>query len=87
MRGAEAIKEMDKGHARFQRGSLGNQGKIVRFLDRTGSQHCPTGLAASHYVRMVAKNGKGMRCHGAGRDMEDRAGQFAGDLEHIGDHQ
>ena len=66
MRGAEAIEEMQEGHACFQRGGLGDQGHVMRFLNRAGGQHGPTGLAAGHHIGVVAKDGEGMRCHGAG---------------------
>ena len=36
---------------------------------------------------MVAENGKRLRGQRARRNVEDRGGEFAGDLEHIGDHQ
>ena len=36
---------------------------------------------------MIAKNRERLGSHRAGRNMEDRAGEFTGDLVHIGDHQ
>jgi len=36
---------------------------------------------------MVTENGQGMGGHGAGRNMKDGRQQFAGDLEHVGNHK
>src|SRR5436190_22859649 len=77
MRSAEAVKEMDEGHARFERSDLCNGGKIMRFLHRLRGQQCPTRLADSHHILMIAVNGKGVRRDGACRHMKDRAGEFA----------
>ena len=36
---------------------------------------------------MITKNGKGMGCESAGRNMEDTGKHFAGNFVHIRDHQ
>ena len=87
MRGAEAIEEMQEWHTRFQRGSLGDQGHVMRFLHRAGWHHRPAALAGGHHIRVIPEDGQGMRGHRAGRNVEDRAGQFPGNFEHVGDHQ
>ena len=40
-----------------------------------------------HHVLVVAEDGERLGGDGAGGHVEDGAGQFAGDLVHIGDHQ
>src|SRR2546429_5378694 len=44
-----------------------------------GSQHREARRARSHHVAVVAKDGKGMRGHGAGGNVYDRGGQFPGE--------
>ena len=87
VRGPESVKEMNEGDARFERGSLRDGGEIVRFLHRTRGEQGPARLADSHHILMIAENGKAMCGNGARRNMEDRAGEFARDLVHVGDHQ
>src|SRR6185369_8863185 len=50
VRGTEAVEEMEEGDAAFERGGMGNGGKIVRFLDRSRAEHGESGLAASHHI-------------------------------------
>src|SRR5215472_18254223 len=63
--GAEAVEKVQEWNARFQRGGLGEQCKIVRLLDGIGSEHRKARRARGHHVAMISKNGKGMRGHGA----------------------
>ncbi len=73
---------------RAQGGGLGDQGKVHDFLDVVGAEHGPAGGAAGHDVGVVAEDVESAwAADGAGRNMEDRGGQFAGDLVHVGDHQ
>ena len=87
MAGTEAIKEVQEGHAGLQRGQMGDQRHIHRFLNGGRSQHGKAGLAAGHDVLMIAEDGQGMGGQGAGRYMEHAGQQLAGDLVHVGDHQ
>src|SRR6266498_1486896 len=87
MRGAEPVEEMKERDTCLEGRSLCDGSEIVRLLHRTGREQCPTCLADSHHILMVAVDGKGVRSDGACRNMEDRAGEFTGDLIHIGDHQ
>ena len=87
MRGAEAVEEMDEGHPRLQRGRLGDQRHVVRFLHRTGRQQAEAGGADRHHVLMVAEDRQALGRQRAGGDVEHRRGQLAGDLVHVGDHQ
>ena len=56
MRSAEAVEEMDKRHPALKRGDMGNQRKVLGFLDAAGAQHGATGLAHGHDVGMVAED-------------------------------
>jgi hypothetical protein len=87
MRSPEPVVEVDERHTGFQRGGLGDQGHVLRLLHRGGTEHGPARGSASHHVAMVAEDRQGMGGHGPGRYMEDRRRQFAGNLEHVGDHQ
>ncbi len=85
--GAEAVEEMQEGHARLEGGGLGDQGRIHDFLDAVGGEHGPADLTAGHDILVVAENREGGGGDGPGGDMEDGRGQFPGDLVHVGDHQ
>ena len=87
MGGAETVKEVQERDARLQRRRLGDGGEVLGFLDRAGGEQRPACLADGHHILVVAVNGQGMGRDGACSNMEDRAGQFAGDLVHVGDHQ
>src|SRR5215208_6451164 len=87
MRGAEPVKEMQEGDAGLESCSLCDGREIVGFLDAARGEQCPTRLADSHHILMVAVNGEGVGCDSACCNMEDRAGEFTGDLVHVGDHQ
>ncbi len=87
MRDAEAVVEVQERQAGLERRRVGNEGHVLRLLDRIRREHRPAGAAAGHHVAMVAKNGEGVRGDGAGGDVKNRRGQFPGDLEHVGDHQ
>ncbi len=87
VRGAEAVKEVQKGNARSQGGRLGDQGKVHDFLDIIGTEHRPAGRAAGHDIGMVAKDVQCGRGDGTSGNMKDRGSQFSGDLVHVRDHQ
>ena len=87
MRSSEAVKEVHEGDSARQGRFLGDQGEVHDFLNGVGAEHGETGLANGHDVGMVAENGKALAGQGAGGDVEDRTGQFAGDLVHVRDHQ
>ena len=83
----EAVEEMEERDPRPQRCGMGDQREVVRFLDRACREHRPAGRARVHDVAVVAEDREGMRRDRPGRHMDDRRRQFAGDLEHVGDHQ
>ncbi|MNF79985.1 hypothetical protein D3C84_622160 [compost metagenome] len=85
--GAKAVEEVDEGHPALQGDAVGDQGQVLRLLHRAGGKHGKTCAARRHHVLMVAKNRQPLRRQRAGRHMEHRRGQFAGDLVHIRQHQ
>ena len=87
VRGAEAVEEVQEGDARFQGGGLGDQRHVHDFLHRVRGEHAEAGGARGHHVAVVAEDGERLGGQGAGGDVEHRAGEFAGDLVHVGDHQ
>ena len=85
--GAEAVEEVEEGHARFEGGGLGDERHVHDFLDGVGGEHGEAGGARGHDVAVVAEDGERVRGERAGGDVEDRGGEFAGDLVHVRDHQ
>lgn len=53
--GAEAIKEVDKGHAGSQRRGYTPQPPDLRFLHITRGQHGKASCATGHHIGMIAK--------------------------------
>ena len=85
--GAEAVEEMQHGDAGAQGGGVGDEGEVMGFLHRGGGEQGEAGAAGGHHVGMVAEDRQGLGGDGAGGDVEDHGGEFAGDLEHVGQHQ
>jgi len=85
--GAEAVEEVQERHAGLQRGGLRDERGVHHFLDAVGGKHRPADLAAGHHVLVVAEDREGGGGQRARGDMEDRRGQLARDLVHVGDHQ
>ncbi|MNH35702.1 hypothetical protein D3C79_964110 [compost metagenome] len=87
MRGAETIEKMNKRQATVEGRRLGNQRKVLRFLDATGAQHGATGLTYGHYVGMIAEDRQRMGRHGACGDVQYKRRQFTGQFVQRRDHQ
>ena len=87
VRGAEAIEEVDEGHARLQGRSLRNEGHVHDLLHRARADEPEAGRSHGHHVAVVAEDRQGVGGHGAGRDVPHRRGQLARDLEHGRDHE
>ena len=87
VRGAETVKEVQEGHAGLERRRLGDQGRIMRLLDRARSEEGESRRAHRHHVGVVAEDGERLGRDGARGNMKDGGSQLARDLEHIGDHQ
>ena len=80
VRGAEAVEEVDEGHAAFQRGGVGNGGHIRGFLGGGAAKHGKTRGAGAHHVAVVTENGKTLGGKGAGCNVEDAGSQFTSNL-------
>ena len=87
VRRAEAVEEMQKRNARFERGGVRDERKILRFLHGGRAEHRPAGRARRHHVAVIAEDGKRLRRQRARRDVKHRRRQFAGNLVHVRDHQ
>ena len=85
--GAEAVENVEERHTGFQGGGLGDEREVHDLLDRVAEEHGPTGGPGRHDVAVVAKDGQTLRGQRPGGDVEDRAGQFARDLVHVGNHE
>ena len=85
--GAEAVEEVQEGHARLDGTEVRDQRHVGRLLHGVGGQHRKAGLAAGHDVAVVAEDVQGMIRQRAGGDVEHARHQLAGDLVHVRDHQ
>ena len=85
--GAEAVEEVDERHLAGKGGQMGHGGQVHDLLHIALAQHGKAGLAAGHYIAVVAEDVQRLGGHGTGGHME-HGGQLLGcDLVHIGDHQ
>ena len=87
VRGAEAVEEVDEGHAALERGALRDEREVVGLLHRVGGQQAEAGLADRHHVGVVAEDGERVGGHRARRDVHDEGRQLSGDLVHVRDHE
>ena len=87
VRGAEAVEEVHERHARLKRRRLGDERHVMGLLHRVRGQHGKARGAGGHDVGMVAEDRQRVGRKGARRHVEDGRRQFAGNLEHVGDHQ
>ena len=85
--GAEAVEEVEEGHAGLEGGGVGDEGDVHGLLDVVGGEEGPAGHAGRHDVLVVAVDREGVGGDGAGRDVEDGRGALAGDLVHVRDHE
>ena len=85
--GAEAVEEVQEGHAGLQRGQVGYQRHVHGFLYRVGGQHSKAGLTAGHNVTVVAENRQSVSGQRARAYVEHARHQLAGDLIHVRNHQ
>ena len=56
--GAEAVEEVQEGHARFKGRGVGDQGEVHGLLHRVGGEHGEAGGAGGHDVAVVAEDGQ-----------------------------
>ena len=86
-RGPESVEEVDERDLGLEGADVRHHREVHGFLHRCRSQKAESGLPRRHDVGVVAEDRQGVRGEGAGRDVEDRRKQFAGDLVHVRNHQ
>ena len=84
---AEAVEEVQEGHAPLDGGQVGHPGQVHDLLHAAGAQHGKAGLAAVHHVGVVAEYGHGVGAHRAGRHVQHPRQALAGDAVQHRDHQ
>ena len=87
VRGAEAVKEVDKGDAALDGCQVGHGAQVHDLLGVGLAQHGKAGLAAGHNVGMVAEDVQRVGGHGTGGHVKHGGHQLTGQLVHVGNHQ
>ena len=87
VRGAETVEEVHERNAALVRGGIGDESEVVGFLNGTAREHRPTAGTGRHDVGVIAEDGERVGRDATRGDMEDGRGLFAGDLEHVRDHE
>ena len=83
----ETIKEMKHWQAGFNGRQMSYAGQIHDFLHTAAAEHAPTGITTAHDVRMVTKNGKGVRAYRTGSYVKDSRFARSSNTVHNRDHQ
>ncbi len=87
VRGAETVEEVEERNVAAVRRRVRDHRHVVRFLNRAAAEHRPTAGAGRHHVGVVAEDRERVRGDAASRNVEDGRRLFAGDLEHVRNHQ
>ena len=87
VRGTETVEEVDERNTGLDGCQMRNSRQVHDLLRIGLAQHCETGLAASHNVRVIAENVQRVRSYGTRGYVEDTGEQLACDLVHVRDHQ
>ena len=87
VRGAESVEEMQEGNARLQRRGMRDQRQVHRLLHRVRRQQRKSGGTHRHRILVIAEDGQRLGGDRARGNVNDRAGQLARNLVHVGDHQ
>ena len=87
VRGPEAVEEVEERDPCLEGRRLGDQGEVLHFLHGVGAEHGPAGGPGGHDVALVAEDRQAVGGQSSRGDVEDRRGQLAGDLVHVGNHQ
>jgi hypothetical protein len=87
VRGAEAVEEVNERHPAAQRCGMGHQCHVVGLLHRVGAQHRGARLPRRHHITVIAEDAQRMGGDRAGRHVDHRRCQLAGDLVHVRDHE
>ncbi len=83
----EAVKEMHERNAALDGAQVRDKRKIHDFLHGAGGKHGKTGLAGTHYVTVIAEDGKRVRRKRACAHMEHARQKLAGNFVHVGNHE
>ena len=70
--GPESVEEVEERDPGPERGGVGDQGEVVRFLNGAGGQHRPTRGPGVHDVAVIAEDRKGVSRERARRYVNDR---------------
>ena len=65
VRRAESVEEVHKRCLPLDGGQVSHSGKVDNLLNAASAEHCETGVAAAHYVGMVAEDAHCVRSHRA----------------------
>ncbi len=87
MGGAEAVEEVQEGHASTQRGRVGHQRQVVGLLHGAAGEHRAAGAARGHHVAVIAEDGERVGGDSPGSHVHHAGEQLARDLEEIRDHE
>jgi len=87
VRGAEAVKEMDKRNSAFDCGKVSNRAEVHNLLRVCGSEHSEACLTASINIGMIAENVESMRSYTACGNMNNAGKKLTCNLIHIRNHQ
>jgi hypothetical protein len=83
----EAVEEVKERHAGGERRGMRYERQVLGLLDRRRREHGPSRRAHGHDVGVVAEDRQRMRGDGPCRHVDHGRRQFAGDLEHVRQHQ
>ena len=87
MAGAEPVKEMQERNVRLDCRQMCHRRHIHGLLHVAGTEHGKTGLAASHHIRVLSKDGDVVGSHIAAGHMNHARLELTSDPVHGGDHQ
>ena len=87
VRCSEAIEEMQKGNARFNRCQMSNRSEIHSLLRVNRAKHCISRLPAGINILMIAENRKCVRRKCACRNIDNRRQKLTGNFVHVRNHQ
>ena len=87
VRGAEAVEEVDEGHAAFERSQVSYGREVHHLLYGAFAEHGEARLAAGHHVLVVTEDTERVAGQRTCRHVEHAREQFARNLVHIRNHQ
>ena len=87
VRGAEAVEEVDEGHAAFKCGEVSDCREVHDFLHRSFAEHGEAGLTASHDILMVTEDAERVTGESTSRNVEHARQEFTCNLVHVRNHE